>query len=55
MTIYETEDLKAEIIDGDSVSITLWGEHAITMTLQEWFAINKAIPAAETVKFDVFA
>lgn len=54
MTIYETEDLKAEIIDGDSVSLTLWGEHAITMTLEEWFKINRSIPTAETVKFDVF-
>lgn len=54
MTIYETEDLKAEILDGDSISLTLWGEHAVTMTLEEWLKINRAIPTAETVKFDVF-
>lgn len=54
MTIYNQDGVRVDLEELEAISVYLEDKHCITMTLQEWFAITRAIPADETVKFDVF-
>lgn len=54
MTIYNQDGLRAELVDGEAIAIYIEDVFHCELPLSEWFAINRAIPSQETVKFDVF-
>lgn len=54
MTIYNQDGVRVDLEDQEAIAIYIEEKHCATMTLEEWFAITRAIPTDETVKFDVF-
>lgn len=54
MTIYTHEGLRVDLVDGCALAIYVEDVFRLEMTLEEWFAINRAIPTREVIRFDVF-
>ena len=54
MTIYTHEGLRVDLVDSAALAIYVEDVFRLEMTLDEWFAVSRAIPTREVVKFDVF-
>lgn len=48
MTIYDHNNLRAELLDGEAVTVYLRGTLMLEVTLQEWRDINLALEGRES-------
>lgn len=54
MTIYTHEGLRVDLVDNAALAIYTEDVFRLEMTLEEWFAVSRAIPTREVINFDVF-